>query len=73
MKAAAAEIITYSECHACIQADAGHESRCTILLLQEIFKQVNFKPDTLQVFLGILRGQGAPISHYCEPIGKLQI
>lgn len=70
IQAAAAGIITYSECQACICPDSRHEIGCTRILLQEIFKSIIFKQDVLYQFMGILRRMGPPISHYCESIGK---
>ena len=73
MGVAAAGLITFSECQASIQGDAKKETKSTIMVLNEVFKEINRDKGVLDVFLGILRRMGPPISHYCEPIGELAL
>ena len=73
MGAAAKNIITYSECQACVQGDAPAEGRRTRMVLNEIYKGINEDPKVLGKFLGILRHMGPPTSNYCKPIGEMII
>ena len=71
MGAAAKNIITYSECQACVQGDANAEGRRTRMVLNEIYKGINEDSKVLGKFLGILRHMGPPTSNYCKPIGEM--
>lgn len=73
MGAAAEGLITYSECQASTQGDAKKETSHTNMVLDGVFKEINRDKGVLNEFLGILRKMGPPISHYCEPIGKLAL
>ena len=68
--AVAEDIITFSECQACTQADTSHEKRCMRIVLNSIFERVNFDGKNMDVFLQILKDNGKPISDYAIPIGK---
>ena len=68
--ALAKDIITFSECQACTQANANHEKRCMRIVLNSIFERVTFDGKNLKVFLEILKRDGKPISDYAELIGK---
>ena len=73
MGAAAEGLITFSECQASIQGDAKKETSRTNMVLDGVFKEINRDKGILDVFLGILRRMGPPISHYCDPIGELAL
>ena len=70
MGAAAENIITYSECQACVQGDADAEIEQTRMVLNEIFKEINRDSNVLNKFLAILDKMGEPTSNYCRPISN---